>query len=242
MVGTVSQKTVMMGNVSVGKTTNAFPLDISGSVNFTGTLYQNGSAYTQTMPTDISCNNLTVATNMFYGANRFRYVPWTSIGTTIGNVLTAIVATTTAGGGTVGSMPSFNTTGTTVKYCYSVIGNTMYIDFTYYSTGSSGGLGTGKYIYLIPSGYTANTTFAMPYALSSSQTTPSGTLIGSSSFLLTGSWFYGGQVWLVQHSTTSIGIGINVLNNALSGSDNIIGYSLSANPVNFTFSCSFPIN
>jgi hypothetical protein len=227
--------------VSVGKTTNAFSVDVSGSVNFTGTLYQNGSAYTQTMPTDISCNNLTVATNMFYGAYRFRYVPWTSIGTTIGSVLTAIVATTTAGGGTVGTMPSFNTTGiNTVKYCYSVIGNTMYIDFTYYSTGGGGTAGNGKYIYLIPSGYTPNTTLTTPYALTSSQTYPVGSVIGVANSYAYGVWNIMGGAWLVQHSTSSIGICM-LINGTLTGSDNS-PYNSSAIALSFTFSCNFPIN
>jgi hypothetical protein len=36
MVGTASQKTVMMGNVSVGKTNNSFSVDVSGNINFLG--------------------------------------------------------------------------------------------------------------------------------------------------------------------------------------------------------------
>jgi hypothetical protein len=50
IVGTASQKTVIMGNVSVGKSSNAYTMDISGNINFSGSLYKNGSVYTQSIP------------------------------------------------------------------------------------------------------------------------------------------------------------------------------------------------
>jgi hypothetical protein len=134
-------------------------------------------------------------------------------------------------------MPSFNTTGTnTVKYCYSVIGNTMYIDFTYYSTGSGGTAGSGKYIFLIPSGYTPNTTFTTPYALSSSQTNPAGSIIGSANSYAYSFWNLMGGVWLVQHSTSSIGICLSA-NATLSGTDNT-PYNSSATALSYTFTCT----
>lgn len=247
VLGRASEKVVVLGNVSVGKTANGFTMDINGNVNFTGNLYKNGSLYTPSTPTDISCNNLTVATSMFYGANQFRYVPWTTIGTTIGNVLTAIVPTATPGAGntTGASMPSFNNTGTnTVKYCYSVIGNTMYVDFTYYSTGGGGTTGTGKYIYLIPSGFTPNTTFITPYQIATGTLTIAcGTVIGNSLLFATGVWYDIGHAWIVQHSTSSYGIGIDCqpTNSTLQGNDNR-PYNSTANPLVFSFSCSFPIN
>jgi hypothetical protein len=239
VVGRASEKVVILGNVSVGKSGNGFNMDINGNVNFSGNLYQNGSLYTQAMPTDISCNNLTTASgNIYIGTSQlFRYKPWTSIGTT-NAVITALIPNATPGGGTTGTNPTFNS-GNTVKYHYSVIGNTMYMEFSFYSTGTGGTQGNGKYLYNIPSGYIPNASVCVPYQLSSSQASPTGTVIGQANLSHIGNFLIMGQVWIVQNA--SYGIGIGTTSNILTGNDHC-SYAGTGNIMSFTFSCSFPIN
>jgi hypothetical protein len=240
MVGTASQKTVMMGNVSIGKTTNAFPLDISGSVNFTGTLYKNGSAYTQTMPTDISCNNLTVATNMFYGANQFRYVPWTSIPTNPLSVVPANVMNminSTDGTSTSTSLPTFNSTP---KYYYSVIGNTMYLSYAYKNS-SGGTAGNGVYGYIIPSGFTLNSTLIIP-SVAGSYNNPQYTQVGTGVAWIPGVWSsYGNPIYVLQNTSVASGFSLGMLISLNSQIHSHLNANYSGG-VNYSFQCSIPIN
>jgi hypothetical protein len=62
VVGDSTQKTILMGNVSVGKSGNGHMLDISGSVNFTGTLYQNGNVFSS----GSSSQWTTLGANIYY--------------------------------------------------------------------------------------------------------------------------------------------------------------------------------
>jgi hypothetical protein len=161
VLGTTAETTIVSGKLSVGKATNAYTLDISGSVNFTGSLYKNGSAYTQSMPTDISCNNLTVGTNMFYGANQFRYVPWTVISNNSNYTSLSQILNPLNSDGTLSATPP-TTTGTvgtnfSITYSYSVVGNTLYINYCFKGISSAGSVGSGTYGYIIPSPYKLDT-------------------------------------------------------------------------------------
>jgi hypothetical protein len=236
--------------VGINKSNPAYNLDINGNINFTGSLYKNGSAYTQSMPTDISCNNLRVATNMFYGANQFRYVPWTQFNYSLSTACVGtVVATTVAGASVAGTQPMANI-GSSIKYAYSVIGNTMYLDYTYISNGfqTGGNSGTSglKYLYTIPTGYSPNTTHISAHQLLSGQTATSGSIIGNCWVLKSGSWSYNGGVYLCNAGTggsvvvNDIAI-IMSINAQLTGQNNA-DYGESAQSVNFTFTCSFPIN
>lgn len=93
-----------------------------------------------TLNLDATTINLNADVNI--NTNTFRYVPWTT--SYSGSSISTIVSVPTGG-----TQPSTNSTNTTIKYRYSIIGNTMYINF-YLLQSSSGTAGSGYYQYAIP--------------------------------------------------------------------------------------------
>ena len=92
-------------------------------------------------------------------SNPFRYIPWTLVDTGVNGTsasLTNVINYTTSGAGS--NLPTCSTAAT-IKYRYSVIGNTLYLN--YYCAQTSGGTtGIGYYQYQFPTitGITINTT------------------------------------------------------------------------------------
>jgi hypothetical protein len=76
--------------------------------------------------------------------NQFRFVPWTTFyASTAGSASLSTIVT----GST--SNPSCNVNAT-IKYRYSIIGNTMYLNFLFYQTSAGSSNGSGYYQYTIP--------------------------------------------------------------------------------------------
>ena len=76
-------------------------------------------------------------------ANTFRFVPWISSinSSSISNIVTASTTNPTAN------------SGSSVVYRYSIIGNSMYVNYCFYQT-NAGTSGSGTYLYTIPASAT----------------------------------------------------------------------------------------
>jgi hypothetical protein len=94
--------------------------------------------------------SITTAFTLF--SNPFNYVPWTSIQTWDGGAYgTSPLLPVLLGG----ASPSTSAT-TIIRYIYSIIGKSLYINYYFFqpnNTGTSGG--SGNYYYKFPTGYTA---------------------------------------------------------------------------------------
>jgi hypothetical protein len=102
------------------------------------------------------------------GSNIFRFVPWTTAysGTTLANNVINFP--------TGANCPTANA-GALLRYKYSVIGNTMYLNYYFYQA-SPGTAGSGVYQYAVPGGYTINTTDMLSSPTSGD---PNGTRLGN---------------------------------------------------------------
>ena len=184
---------------------------------------------------------------------QFRYIPWTTCGYTFnasgtGNTFGgAITATTTA--------PT-PTTGSTTTYIYCIVGNTMYLQFTYINptaTTNVAGVGNGVYFYNLPAGYTIDTSLIQTVTPGSSSTANQnayGPNLGYAAL----DWFVpftnkvtclGVSVYATSTTSVSIFIPSAVENGALSVNSfmwhgsTFFGYQPGYN--RYTFTCSFPI-
>ena len=124
-----------------------------------------------------------IANHFQLNRNPFRYIPWTIY---VGN------ATSFNSAGinypTATNAPACNSSAT-VKYRFSVVGNTMYINF-YLHQAAAGTGGNGVYQYELPSGsalgsLTYNTTDLIAMNNPTS-TTPPGTKVGTAVLFLVG--------------------------------------------------------
>ena len=131
---------------------------------------------------DVNFRNASdVCPNLYLGTSLFRYIPWTVFYTatyTVGTVNSNFINFP------IGANCPSGPTGSVIVYRYSVIGNSMYLNFHYYQP-TFGLAGSGTYQYLIPfpSGYSLNTTGL----LASGTTTPTGTRLGSGNLKILGS-------------------------------------------------------
>jgi hypothetical protein len=106
---------------------------------------------------DISCNSLHT-TNLYIGGNStiFRFVPWTVYKNPVNN-FTDVVNTALTNGNLDSTSPA-PATGSNWSYSYSIIGNTMYVNFQYTVNDNTSGITAGGiYLYKIPPTYTINT-------------------------------------------------------------------------------------
>ena len=106
---------------------------------------------------DVSCNVLNCK-SLYIGGNStiFRFVPWT-VYKHQGNSFIDVVNTVSSNG-TVDINSPAAATGSNWSYSYSIIGNTMYVNFHYnVFDGTHGSTAAGNYIYKIPTNYTINT-------------------------------------------------------------------------------------
>ena len=102
---------------------------------------------------------------------RFRFVPWTSV--VLGSSISSIVGGTT-------TAPACSTSAT-VRYMYSVIGNTIYLNFLCYQSGTTGSsAGSGVYYFQMPPGYSYN--LSLLVASSTASNGNNGTKVGNSNF------------------------------------------------------------
>ena len=84
----------------------------------------------------------------------------------------------------------------TLKYRYSVVGNTMYVNYCYYSA-SAGTSGSGVYQYLVPTVATLNTTDIVIASASSV-----GTIVGNTTMKQVGSSNGMGKVYISNQNST----------------------------------------
>jgi hypothetical protein len=128
------------------------------------------------------------------GSNIFRFVPWTTAysGTTLANNVINFP--------TGANCPTANA-GALLRYKYSVIGNTMYLNYYFYQA-SPGTAGSGVYQYTIPGGYTMNTTDMLSSPTSGD---PNGTRLGNAKCIyLTHNNAVGGMYLTSQGSTIGL--------------------------------------
>jgi hypothetical protein len=143
----------------------------TGNINvYTNSMFPN----TLTMGgnnTPITCNStFNFMNTMSLSGNQFRFVPWTTVSTVSTNLATVLNNPSGANLPAAGNNVS-------LKYRYCVIGNSMYLNYTYNHTAlGSASSGTGYYQYLIPSPYTLNTS---DIVISSTSPYPNGTKVGS---------------------------------------------------------------
>ena len=181
--GGAGDGTALMGFISgsFDVSANLYMLINTPKVDCNTTNYVNFSSPTtflkQTTANIISSSTLNMsAPTININTKQFRFVPWTTFysGTTL--------ATNVINYPTGASAPTANA-GATLKYRYSVIGNTMYINYSFYQV-SGGTAGSGVYQYAIPGGYTLNTT---DIVYSPTTGNPTGTKVGTAGFIFIGS-------------------------------------------------------
>ena len=100
---------IVTGNVGIGTLTPSYNLDVSGNIN---------------------------ASEYFFDTIQFKFIPWTIIssGTNTTNASGCITSLSSSNANTLGTNPTFSSGGSTFKYAYSVVGNTMYLDFNYHAS------------------------------------------------------------------------------------------------------------
>ena len=220
----------------------AYSLDISGNSYLNGNL-------------DVSGN--INASEYFFDTIQFKFIPWTIIssGTNTTNASGCITSLSSSNANTLGTNPTFSTSST-FNYAYSVVGNTMYLDFNYHASNNTGASnGSGIYSYIIPGNFTPDTSTLTPSTFnyytsttsSSNGYNPSyGSVIGFGNANAFGVFVVPTQVYLIQNTslTTGNGYGIGVL---VMGSpwafqnSSFINYGVSSNFFSFSFSCCFSI-
>ena len=220
----------------------AYSLDISGNSYLNGNL-------------DVSGN--INASEYFFDTIQFKFIPWTIIssGTNTTNASGCITSLSSSTANALGTNPTFSTSST-FNYAYSVVGNTMYLDFNYHASNNTGASnGSGIYSYIIPGNFTPDTSTLTPSTFnyytsttsSSNGYNPSyGSVIGFGNANAFGVFAVPTQVYLIQNTslTTGNGYGIGVL---VMGSpwafqnSSFINYGVSSNFFSFSFSCCFSI-
>ena len=168
----------------------------------------------------------------------FRYRPWTDCGYTF---ITS--GTNSFGGAITASTNPTPATGCQYKYVYSIVGNTMYLEFYYYHTTNTGaGNGNGVYYYTLPSGYTIDTSIVKSVVPTTGTTTAYGSVIGRANLdIFTTNSSLNAEMVCSGNNTLSIFVPSysNGLNTFQYHSSVYFAYN-GANIRN-AFSCSFPI-
>ena len=121
----------------------------------------------------------------------FRYIPWTSFAS-----LPSLSMSNVMNFPTGSNCPVAPSTAT-LKYRYSVVGNTMYVNYYYYSA-TAGTNGSGVYQYLVPTVATLNTTDIVV----SSTTSACGTVVGNAVYKQVGSSNGMGKVFISNQNST----------------------------------------
>jgi hypothetical protein len=133
---------------------------LAGTINLTPTTALNATTKTITLTGSTTAGKINlVAPTIQLNSNTFKYIPWTYIITGVNGTsasLTNVINYTSSGTGS--NLPTCSTAAT-IKYRYSVIGNTLYLNYFLIQT-SGGTIGSGYYQYQFPtiSGITINTT------------------------------------------------------------------------------------
>lgn len=181
-----------------------------------------------TQSTSLFTSNLST-TNVSINSYLFQYVPWTTYYS--GNSLTGIVSAITTD-------PTCDS-GASVTYRYSIIGNTMYLNYTFYSV-TGGSDGVGKYLYSLPSGITVNTTGLI--TSTSSTNGNIGTKLGHFSVMELGTSNGSGHIYLDTNNKLLLWVEYSVGENTFYNkhqSDNDYGYGTAS--LKIAFEATIPI-
>ena len=168
-------KTLLIQHFSAPSASVCFINNLSGGKTYVGIDTTNPTA-------ELDVNGTIRATNININGSLFNYVPWTTLANHTGE--NGTFANVVISESTPNPTPS-NNTNTRFVYMYSVVGKTLYMNWSYYTVGSAGvpvggvaaSAGNGTYYYKLPAGY--NTTGALSSALIQfANNYYSGTLIG----------------------------------------------------------------
>lgn len=163
-----------------------------------------GDVCTQTLTNKTLTNPIltspTINTSLTLFGNNFAYVPWTKIaaktGTAAGDALSVAIKSTSATDPTGPASPAADYR---LRYYYSVVGKTMYLNFLYQSSVAGGAGGAGYYKYKLPAGFT------FPSWLVSAQTGAisylSGTRLGSAILHINAVGLQYGSVYFLENPT-----------------------------------------
>ena len=181
--------------------------------------------------------------NQFYiDTYGFRYRPWTDCGYTF-----TTSGTTSFGGaitcsftGTTNPTPAI---GSICKYNYSVMGNTMNLQFSYMGGANGGGAGLGIYIWTLPPGYEIDTSLISIQnpAITAVSSPAKGTVIGNAYVVI---WGVSATIVNMVYAINSTQFCVFVYQTQ-SGADNnwITNAHYPFSYANYyqTITCSFPI-
>lgn len=218
------------------------------TMNGTGFYFNNGLNSSGNINGDIIADKITTTELTFSPNQVFRFVPWKDCGFTF-NTSNATVASNSFGGaitatitGTTAPTPSQNST---CKYNYSVIGNTMYLQFSYMGGTNAGSAGSGIYTWKLPAGYNIDTSLISVQnpAITTTTSPAKGTVIGNSYIAQWGTTI---STSILVYAVNSTQFCAMVFQSQNTGSINA-WHSHSSTQFNYgsflhqTINCSFPI-
>ena len=167
--------------------------------------------------------------------NQFRFIPWTTLVGLPGSTLSNVINFPTGA-----NCPTPSSTAT-IKYRYSVIGNTLYVNYCYYSGATAAGTsGSGVYQYLIPSVVSINTNDI----IFTSNTSATGTIVGNTTLKQVGSSNGIGKVYITNSSLNVYGFMLSLeMSNVVSlGNQGSSYYPYGYTNLFYQFDAMIPIN
>ena len=181
---------------------------------------------------------------LYYNSNskeitygNFRYVPWTDCGYTF-------TAGSSFGGAITSTTNPTPASGSTCKYNYSVMGNTMNLQFSYMGGANAGGAGSGvSYTWNLPAGYSIDTSLISVQnpAITAVGSQAKGTVIGNSYIVI---WGVNATVCALAYAVNSTQLCVMIYQSE-TGSSNTWNssamFQLSYANYYQTITCSFPI-
>ena len=210
------------GSANISNITVGSDLTAGGNVVINGSLSVTGIKQLNTINT--------------YG---FRYRPWTDCGYTF------ITSGTTSFGGAITSTTNPTPAiGSICKYNYSVMGNTMNLQFSYMGGANGGGNGSGvSYTWKLPAGYEIDTSLISVQnpAITAVSSQAKGTVIGNAYIVI---WGVNATVCALAYAVNSTQFCVMIYQSE-TGSSNTWNsstmFQLSYTNYYQTITCSFPI-
>lgn len=187
--------------------------------------------------TNVTCNSLNTTSLYIGNSTIFRFTPWTAIyGNNRPNNSTLPAVSYDGNGGYFTLIPA---AGANWSYSYSIIGNTMYVNYQYYSSSSSTVAGNGIYFYTMPNvGFVIDTATLYSNGYYGQNNQDHGSQVGTCSLIHYGNANTQGPVRV---STINSVTYLYLMSYQSYGNQNSGNYPYTNSELNVAFVASFPI-